>query len=173
MARVLPVVGLVKLYEDAKCPERMTQLSACYDVFCYLNPKEKIYIKMFDAYDNEYKIPLNDDKFMISPFCRALIPTGCKFKIPSGYSIRLHPRSGKAFKEGITLANCEGVIDADYPEQTFILLINQTFLPKTIKHHERLCQLELVPVVEFQFFNLSEDFGQITDRVSGVGSTGA
>lgn len=171
MEKLIPLVGLVRLYPGALAPERMTQKSACYDVFCYITPEVGT-IKMFDVYDNAFKVPVTDNQFIIQPFSRALIPTGCKFRIPDGYSIRLHPRSGNALKRHLTLPNCEGVIDCDYPEQTYALIANNTFVPKPILHLERVCQLELVPVVEFQFHDM-EDFGQLTDRKGGLGSTGA
>ncbi len=171
MENLIPLVGFVRVYPGAMKPERMTQKSACYDVFCFITPEVGT-IKMYDVYDNEYKVPVTENQFVIPPFARALIPTGCKFRIPDGYSIRLHPRSGNALKRYLTLPNCEGIIDSDYPEQTYALIANNTFVPKPILHLERVCQMELTPVVEFQLID-EEDFGQITDRVSGLGSTGA
>jgi dUTP pyrophosphatase len=168
---LFPMVGVVLLYEGAKIPERMTEKSACYDVFAYIQECVGV-IKIYDGWDNMTQTRVTGDSIIIPPFGRALIPTGCKFKIPDGYSIRIHPRSGNALKRHLTLPNCEGVIDCDYPEQTYALIANNTFIPKSIAHLERVCQLELVPVVEFQFKELPEDFGQMTDRKSGLGSTG-
>ncbi len=170
MDKVIPLIGLVRMYEGAVAPERMTQKSACYDVFCFITPEVGM-ITMYDVYDNETAVPVTENRIIIPPFVRALIPTGWKFKIPDGYSIRLHPRSGNALKRNITLPNCEGIIDQDYNKQTYVLLVNNTFVPKSIMHLERVCQLELSPVVEAQFEEV-EDFDRLSDRDGGLGSTG-
>jgi len=54
------------------------------------------------------------------------VPTGLIFDIPLGFSLRIHPRSGLSYRRGISLSNCEGVIDSDYVEQTFVSVINNS-----------------------------------------------
>lgn len=171
MSNVIPLIGLVRMYSDSKVPERMTAKSACYDVFAYITP-EVGSITVYDGYDNKHDVQITNDTLIIPPFSRALIPTGWKFRIPGGYSIRIHARSGNALKKHLTLPNCEGIIDEDYNKQTYALIANNTFIPKSIMHFDRVCQLELVPVVEIQFEEV-EDFDRISDRDGGLGSTGA
>jgi dUTP pyrophosphatase len=164
------MVGIFKLNENAKTPERATRLSACYDLFACLNPYDVV--KSYDV--NNIETPLvvpKEKEITINPGDRVLVPTGCKFKIPHGYSIRLHPRSGLSLKNGISLSNCEGVIDEDYTKPTFMLLTNESNIPFPVKHGDRLTQMELVPVIEIEFEPVP-DFGDFTDRKGGLGSTG-
>jgi dUTP pyrophosphatase len=101
-----------------------------------------------------------------------LIPTGLVFNIPDGYSIRIHPRSGISFKNGIQLANCEGVIDSDYYHETFVALVNMSDVPFTIKHGDRIAQAELVQDLGAKFSETTERPEMRTNRQGGFGSTG-
>ena len=78
---------------------------------------------------------------------RVLVPTGLIFDIPKGYSVRLHSRSGLAWKDGLYLTNCEGIIDYDYVEPIFVMMTNISQSPKTINNGVRICQAELVEKV--------------------------
>jgi dUTP pyrophosphatase len=86
--------------------------------------------------------------------------------------MRLHPRSGLAWKQGISLANAEGVIDADYIQETFVCVLNMTDVSHVIKHGDRIAQLELVPVWDLRFEEVDVAPSQKTDRQGGFGSTG-
>lgn len=102
---------------------------------------------------------------------RAMVPTGLCFEIPPGYEIQARPRSGLAAKNGISLVNTPGTIDADYRGEVKIILINHGAETFEIKPQERIAQLVLAPVVQADFeiqTNLSN-----TDRgAQGFGSTG-
>jgi len=164
------MVGLHKVSKNAITPERVTEKSACYDLFVCLSAGNLI--TFFDEYNNKYTdVVLKGNNIALRPKCRYILPSGCKFLIPEGYSIRVHPRSGLAIKSGIYLSNCEGIIDEDYPEQTRILITNSTMVDFEVTHGDRLAQIELSPSIEMLFEDI-DDFGQITDRVSGLGSTG-
>ncbi len=110
----------------------------------------------------------------IPPHSRALIPTGMVFDIESDYSIRIHPRSGLSWKHGITLINCEGVIDSDYREEVFIPLINTTEVPYTIEHGDRIAQFEIIRYNDtITYLTTTESTAKRkADRVGGFGSTG-
>ena len=73
-----------------------------------------------------------------------MVPTGLIFDIPSNYSVRLHSRSGLSFKQGLVLANQEGIIDSDYVEPVFALMTNLTQVPIQIGNEQRIVQGELV-----------------------------
>ena len=103
---------------------------------------------------------------------RVMVPTGLILDIPEGYSVRLHSRSGLAWKDGIYLTNCEGVIDSDYVEPVFVMLTSISQSPKHIKHGDRICQAELVEKIYHEFEEINEPPSQKTDRYGGFGSTG-
>lgn len=112
------------------------------------------------------------DKIIINPGERLLIPTGLIFDIPENHSIRIHARSGLSLKQGLALANAEGVVDSDYVDPTFIMMINNSNAVATIKHGDRIAQGELVPVLQSEFQEIPTPPKQKTDRQGGLGSTG-
>jgi len=168
------ILNYYKVDEGAFEPKYGTESSACFDIFCSILPDREI--KIFTK-DNEVKkeLPIEtlfDNYIYIKPGERALVPTNLIFDIPEGYSIRLHPRSGTSIKNGITLVNCEGVIDSDYVEPTFIPIFNNSNEPFKINNGDRLCQGEIVPVIRTSFQQIFDKPSQKTDRVGGIGSTG-
>jgi dUTP pyrophosphatase len=107
----------------------------------------------------------------IKPGERALIPTGLAFEIPLGYELQARPRSGWAAKNGLTVLNTPGTIDADYRGEVKIILINLGQDAVTIADQERCAQLVLAPVLQAQF-ELVNDLGDTVRGVGGFGSTG-
>jgi dUTP pyrophosphatase len=104
---------------------------------------------------------------------RAMVRTGLTFNLPSDYSLRIHPRSGMALKYGLTLANCEGVVDEDYTYETKLIVLNtNTQEPVKIYNRDRIAQAELVKYEQCKFAEIYEQPGLKTDRVGGFGSTG-
>ncbi|MEN9445250.1 MAG: hypothetical protein RIS47_2141 [Bacteroidota bacterium] len=84
-----------------------------------------------------------DADVVLRPLQRALIPTGLFVSIPVGYEIQIRPRSGLAFKYGITVLNSPGTIDADYRGEIKVLLVNLSDTEFTIHHGERIAQMVL------------------------------
>ncbi len=112
-----------------------------------------------------------DEPMVLEPGKRALVPTGLTFAIPHGYEMQVRPRSGLAFKHGITCLNTPGTIDSDYRGELKILLINLGDEAFTIQRGERVAQLLLAPVI--QGIWQESDILPETDRgVGGFGSTG-
>lgn len=112
-----------------------------------------------------------DGPLTIKPGERTLIPTGICVEIPRGYEIQLRPRSGLAFKHGITVLNTPGTIDSDYRGELKALLINFGNEPFTIQNGDRIGQL----VVQQIFHGIFEkkDTLSVTKRgEGGYGSTG-
>jgi dUTP pyrophosphatase len=103
--------------------------------------------------------------------CTTLIPTGLKFSIPEGYEIQVRPRSGLAFKHGITVLNTPGTIDADYRGELSVLLINHSKEDFTITPGMRIAQLVLAPVLQAHFL-LSPSLATTTRGAGGFGHTG-
>ena len=88
---------------------------------------------------------------ILKPGERALIPIGLSFEIPAGYEIQARPRSGLAIKNGISLVNTPGTIDADYRGEVKIILINLGQEEFEIKDQDRVAQLVLAPVIQAVF----------------------
>ncbi len=102
---------------------------------------------------------------------RMLIPTGLSFSIPEGYEIQVRPRSGLAFKNGVTVLNTPGTIDSDYRGEVKVILINLGKEDFVLKNGERIAQLVVAPVTIGKF--LSVDSLDETERGNGgFGSTG-
>ena len=77
----------------------------------------------------------------ILPGDRSLIPTGVVVALPEGYEAEVRPRSGLALKQGVTLVNAPGTIDADYRGEVGVILINHGQAPFTIRRGDRIAQL--------------------------------
>lgn len=89
-----------------------------------------------------------DTHVVINPGARALIPTGLRVELPAGYEIQLRPRSGLALRNGITLLNSPGTIDADYRGEIGVILINHSDAPFTIERGDRICQMVVAPCLQ-------------------------
>ena len=81
------------------------------------------------------------DSIDIDPLCRVLIPTGIYIELPEGYEAQVRPRSGLAFKHGITVLNSPGTIDADFRGEICVILVNLSNIPFTIASGTRIAQL--------------------------------
>ncbi|MEY3370746.1 MAG: hypothetical protein RLZZ361_1416 [Cyanobacteriota bacterium] len=105
---------------------------------------------------------------------RAMIPTGLKFLIPNGFEIQLRPRSGLAFKNGISLTNTPGTIDSDYRGEIQVLMINHGSEDFIVNHDDRIAQAIIAPVWQARFLEISQmPEEQNNQRQSGgFGSTG-
>lgn len=102
---------------------------------------------------------------------RLLVPTGLIMEIPKGHEGQIRPRSGLAFKNGITCLNTPGTIDADYRGEVMVLLINHGEKTFKIERGMRIAQLVIAPVMQVEITEGS--LASKTDRGSGgFGSTG-
>lgn len=107
----------------------------------------------------------------LKPGERALVPTGLSFEIPEGYEIQARPRSGWALKQGMSLLNTPGTIDADYRGEVKIILVNLGQEPVRIEDQERIAQLVVCPIFQVKMERVEEL--STTDRgAGGFGSTG-
>jgi len=175
-------LGFYRLYENVTIPSFATKESACFDIKAHLadNDGRGLQIKVVDVDNVPSSGPnisrewlrLTPYQFLLAPGWRALIPTGLILKIPSGHSVRLHPRSGLAFKHGLVLANSEGVIDSDYFDELMILVTNTSKQQVTINHGDKICQGELVQSLQYSLTEIHTRPTWTTDRVGGFGSTG-
>jgi dUTP pyrophosphatase len=109
--------------------------------------------------------------YTLQPGERALIPTGFQMALPAGYEAQIRPRSGLAYKKGITMLNSPGTVDSDYRGEVKVLAINHGKEPFTISHGDRIAQIVIAPVYRAATEETDELPG--TDRgEGGFGSTG-
>ena len=160
-----------KLHPNAKAPFYATEGSACFDLHACFDGLEKYQLRQ-DTLNRLIEKPFKNGVLQIHNMDRVMIPTGLIFDIPEGYSVRLHSRSGLAWKDGIYLTNCEGIIDYDYVEPCFVMLTNISQSPKSINNGDRICQAELVEKVYHSLTSIKEPPVQKTERDGGFGSTG-
>ncbi len=107
----------------------------------------------------------------LAPGERRLIPTGIAIALPLGYEAQIRPRSGLAFKFGISIVNAPGTIDADYRGELSVLLINLGDQVFQIAHGDRIAQMVVAPVTRITWDEVARL--DETDRGSGgYGSTG-
>ena len=107
----------------------------------------------------------------LAPGARHAVATGFKLAIPEGYEIQVRPRSGLAFKHGVTVPNTPGTIDSDYRGELKILMINHGPEPFPVRRGERIAQLVPAAVTKAGFDEVAEL--DATDRgTGGFGSTG-
>ena len=111
------------------------------------------------------------ESIILQPMQRALIPTGLYIELPAGTEAQIRPRSGLAFKHGITVLNSPGTIDADYRGEIKVLLINLSQEPFEIKDSERIAQM-VVSKHETVEWQLVETLNQTQRGEGGFGHTG-
>ena len=92
-----------------------------------------------------------DAPVVLQPGARGLLPTGLHFALPQGYEAQVRPRSGLAYKHGVTVLNSPGTIDADYRGDVGVILINHGQAPFTIEDGERIAQLVLAKYERIQW----------------------
>jgi dUTP pyrophosphatase len=138
----------VLLEDDASAPSYSSEHAAGADI--------KAYIK---------------EPVVIQPHQRALIPTGVKVEIPYGFEIQVRPRSGLAFKNGISVLNTPGTIDCDYRGEIGVILINHGTEPFTVEPGMRIAQILLTPVFHANFI-VAEALSTTVRGHGGFGHTG-
>ena len=111
------------------------------------------------------------EDIIIAPGERKLIGTGLAFEIPIGYEIQIRPRSGLAYKHGITVLNTPGTIDSDYRGEIKVLLINHSNENFEIKIGERIAQAVIKEVIQATFEEVNE-LNETARGAGGFGSTG-
>lgn len=111
------------------------------------------------------------EDIVIPPMGRALVPTGLAMGLPAGYEAQVRPRSGLAAKNGVTVLNSPGTIDADYRGEVQVILINLGNSDFTVSRGMRIAQMIIAPVIQIEWApSLSLD--ETTRGSGGFGSTG-
>lgn len=142
------VVAIIKLHPEAQIPRYMSLHAAGLDLCAVL-----------------------EKPITLHPTERCLIPTGLAMALPEGFEAQIRPRSGLALRNGITLVNSPGTIDADYRGELKVIIINHGQEKVVIEHGERIAQMVIAPVVHVELKQV--DSLDVTQRNSGgFGHTG-
>jgi len=112
-----------------------------------------------------------DAAVTLMPGDRKLIPTGLFIALPSGFEAQMRPRSGLALKNGISLVNTPGTIDADYRGEIGIILINFSNEPFVINDGDRICQM-VINKYETITWEDSDSLDSTQRGIGGFGHTG-
>ncbi|MFM7822308.1 MAG: dUTP diphosphatase [Bacteroidota bacterium] len=110
-----------------------------------------------------------ESPIILEPMQRALVPTGLFIELPIGFEAQIRPRSGLAFKHGVTVLNSPGTIDADYRGEVKVLLVNLSAQPFTVNHGERVAQLVVASHAHVQWLAVDE----LNDTLRGAGGFGS
>ena len=142
-----PIVRIERLRPEATVPAAATLHAAGHDLTAALT-----------------------DDLVLSPGQRALVPTGLAIALPEGFEGQVRPRSGLAFRHGVTVLNAPGTIDADYRGEVKVLLVNLGDAPFVIQNGDRIAQLVVARYERVVFVEGPLD---PTERgAGGFGSTG-
>jgi len=111
------------------------------------------------------------EPIILQPMERAMIPTGLFMALPDGFEAQVRPRSGLAARNGITVLNAPGTIDADYRGEVKVILINLSDEAFEIENGTRVAQLIIAPVTRAQW-EVVEELETSARGSGGFGSTG-
>lgn len=162
-------VYLERVSAHAIEPTKGSTHAACFDLYADLKART---VTKRTALNETVKIDTLFEDVILHPNERVLIPTGWKMQCPEDMSIDFVPRSGIAWKEGVSVINTPGVIDCDYPDECYVALVNHSEKPYTIAHGDRVAQMRLVPVIKTELIQVGELPGIESNRTGGFGSSG-
>lgn len=112
-----------------------------------------------------------DAPIELKPLERTLVPTGLFIELQKGYEAQIRPRSGLAFKNGITVLNSPGTIDADYRGEVKVLLVNLSNTPFIINDGERVAQMVIAKHEQISW-ELTDSLDETRRGAGGFGHTG-
>jgi len=111
------------------------------------------------------------ESITLKPLERTLVKTGLFIELPIGYEAQVRPRSGLAYKHGLTVLNTPGTIDADYRGEIGVILVNLSNESFTIENGERVAQMVIAKHEQAEW-NLVEELSDTARGTGGFGSTG-
>ena len=110
-----------------------------------------------------------ENSVKIRPWEREIIPCGISIAMPKGLEAQIRPRSGLAFKHGITILNTPGTIDSDYRGEIKVVLINLSKDEFTIHPKDRIAQMVLTPIIKMEL----EETNELPESIRGEGGFGS
>lgn len=139
-------VNFTKMHEDAIVPTYAKEGDCCCDLY-------------------------STEEVTIPRFGRVLVDTGIAVEIPEGFEVQIRPRSGNAWKYGITVLNSPGTVDQGYLNSLKVILINLGEDSYTIKKGDRIAQAKFSPYYTAYFFEVDK-LSETERGLNGLGSTG-
>jgi dUTP pyrophosphatase len=112
-----------------------------------------------------------EESFTLQPLERTLVKTGLFLEIPKGFEAQVRPRSGLALKNGVTVLNSPGTIDADYRGEVGVILVNISQSPFVVENGDRIAQLVFAEVTQAEW-EVAEVLTETNRGEGGFGSTG-
>lgn len=112
-----------------------------------------------------------NEEIVIKPLQRVLVPTGLFIELPVGYEAQIRPRSGLAYKHGISIVNAPGTIDADYRGEIKVLLINLSDTDFVVNDGDRIAQM-VIAKHETVSWTAVEELSDTARGAGGYGHTG-
>ena len=112
-----------------------------------------------------------NESVCLKPMQRALVKTGLFIALPDNYEAQIRPRSGLAYKKGITVLNSPGTIDADYRGEVGVILVNLSDQDFVIEDGERIAQMVIAPYTKAEW-NVVTKLSETDRGEGGFGSTG-
>ena len=148
----------IKLAEGAKAPWYATENSAGADLFALIS---------------DFGAPMDREPTIhIPPHSRALIGTGVFLELPEDCEAQIRPRSGLSLKNGITVLNAPGTIDADYRGQVGVILYNSSDITYGVHNGDRIAQMVIVDKVIQGDFHVVEEINKTGRGEGGFGNSG-
>ena len=176
----VPAFAVFKLNPEASVPTLATEESLMFDIRACLSIEAEV--KVFTNNNIETKRVVKSNLtageqrtgFWLNAGERALIPTGLQFQIDKGYGVMIYPKSGLSLKHGVNLANRVGVIDADYTDEVFVMLSNDSAVRYFVETGIKIAQLFVVKtsVIMYEVPERDNPIVVFTSRSGGFGSTG-
>ncbi|MDR2782872.1 MAG: dUTP diphosphatase [Treponema sp.] len=148
MAPSAVVIKICKFFSDVVSPQYETAGAAGMDIRAFLA-----------------------EPVVLQPLERMRIPTGFALEIPEGCEAQVRPRSGLAYKQGVTVLNAPGTIDSDYRGEVCVILVNLGQEPVVINNGDRIAQLVFAPVMRAALEETSS-LPETERGAGGFGSTG-
>ena len=130
------------------------------------NPLPKYQTELSAGMDLSANLP---ERITLKSLERKLIPTGLFLELPAGFEAQIRPRSGLAIRNGITVLNSPGTIDADYRGEIGVILVNLSADDFTIQNGDRIAQMVIAKYETAQFFEVEE----LTETARGNGGFGS
>lgn len=159
-------IKVKKLHTDAVMPRYATDGAACFDLhavdICGVLAEEAAILAKYDVSKYSVEIRKNNPN---------TIRTGLSFEIPSGYVMLIFSRSGHGFNSNVRLANCVGVIDADYRGEIMVKLTSDDNGSLKVKTGDRIAQAMIIPIPAIELIE-SDDLSETERGTGGFGSTG-
>jgi len=112
-----------------------------------------------------------EEPVILKPMERKMVPTGLFIELPKGLEAQIRPRSGFAWKNGITVLNTPGTIDADYRGEIKVILINLSQEDFVVENGERICQMVISPHEHVEW-EMVERLNETARGAGGFGHTG-